>query len=96
MSTKTGADAVEGEGSRAPSLSAPIRQISLASDRVVAIQQELATLRQTENALLREQDQQQEREGGDLLAELATAVREQIARARDEYEALANQEGNPA
>lgn len=87
-----GADAVDGEGVGAE-LVRTIRQISLAHDRVAAIERELAALRQTENALLREQAEQRTREGGDLLAELATAVREQIERSRTEYEALAKQDG---
>ena len=46
-----------------------------------AIEQELATLRQSEIALLKKQAEEREQEGRDLLAELATAVREQIRRA---------------
>jgi hypothetical protein len=42
--------------------------------------------------LLKKQAEEREQEGGDLLAELATAVRAQIEQARTEYEALA-QEG---
>jgi hypothetical protein len=82
-----GADAVEGEGIGAE-LIRIIRQISLAKTRVAAIEHELATLRQSEIALLRKQAGQSEQEGRDLLAELATAVRDRISLAQQEYEAL--------
>jgi hypothetical protein len=90
-----GADAVEGEGIGAE-LVRIIRQISLAKSRVSAIEQELAILRQSEIALLKKQAEDRGQEGGDLLAELATVVREQIGRTRKEYEALAKQEGQTA
>jgi chromosome segregation ATPase len=89
-----GADVVEGEGIGAE-LIRIIRQISLAKSRVSAIEQELASLRQGEIALLKKQNEDREQDGGDLLAELAAAVREQIVRARKEYEALAEQEASP-
>jgi hypothetical protein len=89
-----GADAVEGEGIGAE-LIRIIRQISLAKDRVAAIERELATLRQSEIALLKKQAEESEQEGRDLLAELATAVREQIEEAKNEYETLAKQEVRP-
>jgi hypothetical protein len=85
-----GADAVEGEGIGAE-LIRMIRQISLAKARVSAIEQELATLRQSEIALLKKQAEESEQAGRDLLAELATAVREQIERTKKEYEVLAKQ-----
>jgi hypothetical protein len=90
-----GADAVEGEGVGAE-LIRIIRQISMARERVAAIERELATLRQSEIALLKKQAEESEKEGRDLLAELATAVREKIELARKEYEVLAKQEGKPA
>jgi hypothetical protein len=90
-----GADVVEGEGIGAE-LIRIIRQISLAKSRVSSIEQELATLRQSEIALLKKQAEDREQEGGDLLAELAADVREQFGRARKEYEALAKQEGKTA
>ena len=90
-----GADAVEGEGIGAE-LIPTIRQISLARNRVAAIERELATILQSENALLKTQAEETGRGGRDLLAELATAVREQIELARKEYESLAGQEGRPA
>ena len=64
----------------------------MAKARVAAIEQELATLRQSEIALLKKQAEESEQAGRDLLAELATAVREQIERAKKEYEALAKQD----
>jgi len=81
-------NAVEGEGIGAE-LIRIIRQISVANDRVAAIERELAALRQSELALLKKQAEAREKEGRDLLAELATAVREQIERAKKEYESLA-------
>jgi len=86
-----GADAVKGEGIGAE-LIRIIRQISQAKERVTAIEQELAALRQSEIALLKKQAEEREQEGRDLLAELATAVREQIERAKKEYETAAKQD----
>jgi hypothetical protein len=82
-----GADAVEGEGIGAE-LIRIIRQISQAKERVSAIEKELAALRQSEVALLKKNAEEREQEGRDLLAELAASVREQIERAKKEYEAL--------
>jgi hypothetical protein len=89
-----GAETVEGEGIGAE-LIRTIRQISLAKSRVAAIEQELAMLRQSEIALLKNDADDRKQEGRDLLAELAAAVREQIKRTRQEYEALAKQ-GKPS
>lgn len=89
-----GADTAEGEGIGAE-LIRIIRQISTAKARVAAIEQELATLHQSEVALLKKQAEEGEQEGRDLLAELATAVRGQIEVARKEFETLAKQ-GKPA
>jgi hypothetical protein len=86
-----GADAVEGEGIGAE-LIRIIRQISQARNRLIAIEQELATLRRSDIALLKKQADESEQAGRDLLAELATAVREQIERTQKEYEALAKSE----
>jgi len=85
-----GADAVEGEGVGAE-LIRTIRQISQARERLAAIERELATLRQSENALLKKQAEEKEQVGRDLLAELAASVKEQIERAKSEYDALARQ-----
>ena len=90
-----GADAVEGEGIGAE-LIRVIRQISQAKARVAAIEQELATLRQSEIAKLKKQAEERERAGGDLLVELAATVREQIERKKKQYEAFAKQESNLA
>jgi hypothetical protein len=88
-----GADAVEGEGVGAE-LIRIIRQISQAKERVSAIEKELAALRQSEIALLKKDAEEREQEGRDLLAELAASVKDQIERAKNEYEALAEQEKN--
>ena len=90
-----GAEAVKGEGIGAE-LIRIIRQISLAKTRVSAIEQELAALRQSEISLLKKQAEEREQEGGDLLAELAAAVREQIELAIKKHELLAKQEAKPA
>lgn len=90
-----GADAVEAEGIGAE-LIRIIRQISQARERVLAIEADLAILRQSEAALLKKQAEEKEREGRDLLEELATAVREQIEEAKREYELLSEQRGDPA
>jgi hypothetical protein len=73
-----------------------IRQISLAKTRVSDIQQELAGMRQSEIALLKRQAEEYEQEGRDLLAELASAVREQIELARKKHDGLSGQEVNSA
>ena len=86
-----GAEAVKGEGIGAE-LIRIIRQISLAKTRLSAIEQELATRRNSEIALLKKQAEQVQQEGRDLLAELAAAVREQIDRAKNKYESLLKQE----
>jgi hypothetical protein len=86
-----GADAVKGEGIGAE-LIRIIRQISHAKERVAAIEQELAALCQSEIALLKKQAEEREQEGRDLLAELATAVRERIERTKKEYETVAKQD----
>jgi hypothetical protein len=65
-----------------------IRQISQARDRVASIEQELATLRQSEIALLAQDEEEAKRKGRDLLAELASSVRERIRLAEQEYECL--------
>ncbi len=83
-----GAEAVEGEGIGAE-LIRIIRQISQAKDRVSAIERELAAIRTSEIALLKNDAKERERAGGDLLADLAASVREQIERARNEYDSLA-------
>jgi chromosome segregation ATPase len=83
-----GADSVKGEGIGAE-LVRLIRQISQARQRVSAIERELAALRQSEIGLLKQQAEEKEQEGRDLLAELAAVVREKIERTRMEYETFA-------
>jgi hypothetical protein len=85
------ADAVEGEGIGAE-LIRIIRQISQARERIAAIEKELAALRQSDLALLKKQAEEREQEDRDLLADLATAVREEIERIKKEYETLAGQD----
>lgn len=87
-----GADSVEGEGIGAE-LIRIIRQISQARERVSVIESEMAALRQSEIALLKRQAEEREHEGRDLLAELASTVREKIERAKREHEALAKTRG---
>jgi hypothetical protein len=82
-----GADAVTGEGVGAE-LIRIIRQISLAKTRLSAIEQELASLRKSEIALLKKQAEEMQQEGRDLLAELAIAVREQIELAKKKHGSL--------
>jgi hypothetical protein len=86
-----GADEVEGEGIGAE-LIRIIRQISQAKQRVEAIKNELDALHQSEIALLKKDAEEREQEGRDLLAELAASVREQIQRAKNEYEELAKEQ----
>ena len=86
-----GADAVEGEGTGAE-LIRLIRNISHAKERIGTIEAELATLAQSEIAVLKKKAEDQEREGGDLLSELAAAVREKIQNAKEEQAELADQE----
>jgi hypothetical protein len=88
-----GADVVEGEGIGAE-LIRTIRQISLARNRVTAIEGELVKLRQSEIALLKTQAEESEHAGRDLLFELATAVQEQIEQAKKQYETLAKQDNH--
>lgn len=88
-------DGAEGEGIGAE-LIRIVRQISLARERVAAIERELAALRESEIALLKKQAEEREQGGGDLLAELAVAVREKIERAQKEYETLSAQGAQPA
>ena len=88
---RDGTDKIEGEGIGAE-LVRIIRQISLARGRVSAIEGELVALRQREIALLMKQAEEYQLKGQDLLAELATSVREQIELARTEYESTAKQE----
>ena len=86
-----GADTVDGEGIGAE-LVRMIRQISQANERLSAITRELAAMRQSEIGLLKQQADDALQSGRDLLAELATTVREQLDRTKAEYEALSKQD----
>jgi len=90
-----GGDVVTGEGIGAE-LIRIIRQISLAKARLSTIEQELAALRKSEIALLKKQAEEMQQEGRDLLAELATAVREQIELAKKKHESLLKERHKPA
>jgi hypothetical protein len=81
------ADAIQGEGVGAE-LIRIIRQISQARKRIASIEQESATLRQSEVARLEQDAENAKQQGRDLLAELAAAARQQIQLARQEHEAL--------
>ena len=85
-----GADAVEGDGIGSE-LIRVIRQISQVKSRVEAIQQELEALQISETALLKQQVEEAKKEGRDLLAELASAVRDNIRMAQKEYQVLAEE-----
>ncbi len=82
-----GADAIVGEGVGSE-LIRIIRQISQAKERVAVIEVELAALSQSEIALLKDQSEESELNGRDLLADLATSLRAQIRIAEKEYEGL--------
>jgi hypothetical protein len=80
-------DSVVGEGIGAE-LIRIIRQIAEAKKHIAVIEQELAALRASEIAKLRQDVEAAEQLGRDLLAELSVTVGEQVARARREYENL--------
>jgi len=82
-----GADSVEGEGIGAE-LIRIIRQIRQAKDRIAAIGKQLAALQESEIALLKKDAEERTQAGGDLLSELAAAVREQVEGVKKEYEIL--------
>jgi hypothetical protein len=83
-----GADGVEGEGIGAE-LIRVIRQISQARARLSAIEEELVLLLQSEIAKLKQDAEDVEKQGRDLLAELAVAIQERIQQATKEYETVA-------
>jgi hypothetical protein len=86
-----GAEAAEGEGI-GTELICIIRQISQAKESLAEIEKELAALCESEISLLKKDADERELEGRDLLAELAASVKEQIERAKNEYEKLAKKE----
>jgi hypothetical protein len=80
-------DSVPGEGIGAE-LIRIIRQLSQAKKRLAAIEKELSELRQSEIALFHQDAETAQQQGRDLLAELATAAREKIAKAKKNHEVL--------
>jgi hypothetical protein len=87
-----GTDALEGGGVGAE-LIRIIRQLSQAKERISAIEQEMASLLKSEIAQLKQDAEKAKREGRDLVAELATTVREQIRRAETEHATLVEEVG---
>jgi predicted nucleic acid-binding Zn-ribbon protein len=85
-----GAEAVTGEGIGAE-LIRVIRQISEARERISAIEQEIATLLKSEIAQLKQDAEKAQQQGRDLLAELASGIREKIRRVQEKYKALAKE-----
>ena len=81
-------ESVQGEGIGAE-LVRIIRQIHQAKNKIAEIEHELDTLRDGEIAKLKLDVESAEKNGRDLLAELAADVRERISAARRKHEALA-------
>jgi len=81
-------ESVQGEGVGAE-LVRIIRQIAQAHKRLAAIEQELSELRRSEIAQLKQDAEAAQQQGRDLLAELAATVRDRIAKAKKEHDALA-------
>ena len=81
-------ESVQGEGVGAE-LVRIIRQIHQAKKNIAAIEQELESLRASEIAQLREDVEKAEREGRDLLAELAASVQARIADEKKKYDGFA-------
>ena len=81
-------ESVQGEGVGAE-LVRIIRQIHQAKKNIAAIEQQLASLRATEIAQLRQDVETAEKEGRDLLAELADSVRKRIAKMKKKHDGLA-------
>lgn len=80
-------ESVQGEGVGAE-LVRIIRQIHQAKTNIAAIEQELTSLRASEIAQLKHDTEVAQQEGRDLLAELASNVREQIADVKKKHETL--------
>jgi hypothetical protein len=70
-----------------------IRKISQAKGRIAQIEQELETLRQSKIAKLKQDAEEAQQLGRDLLSELAKAAQKEIERAKRRYESIA-QEAN--
>jgi predicted nucleic acid-binding Zn-ribbon protein len=78
-------DSVQGEGVGAE-LVRIIRQIHQAKKNIAAIDQKLESLRASDIAQLRQDVEKTEKEGRDLLAELAASVQTQIANEKKKYD----------
>jgi chromosome segregation ATPase len=89
-----GAETATGEGIGAE-LIRIIRQISQAIARLAAIEHEIATLRESEIAKLARDFEKAIEENRDLLAELATSVRERIRLAIEDYNLLVKKDTRP-
>ena len=74
-------EAVEGEGTWAE-LIRIIRRIALVEERLAALDAEIGELRTTDFWLMREKVRDAEREGRDILAEMAAIVETQIVEAK--------------
>ncbi|QUS62430.1 molecular chaperone DnaJ [Synechocystis sp. PCC 7339] len=83
---------VQGEGVAAE-LIRVIRQIAQCRSRLVAISRDMEALKQTELFELKEQVEQAQQSGQDLLAEMAKHLDEQIAEAQDRLQDLKEQLG---
>jgi DnaJ-domain-containing protein 1 len=83
---------VQGEGVAAE-LIRVIRQIAQCRSRLVAINRDMAELRQTELFELKEQVEQAKQSGQDLLAEMAKHLDEQITEAQERLQDLKEQLG---
>ena len=81
-------ESVQGEGVGAE-LVRIIRQIHQAKKNIVVIEQELSKLRASEIAQLRQDVEKTEKEGRDLLAELAASVQARIADEKKKYDGFA-------
>jgi acetolactate synthase small subunit len=81
-------ESVQGEGIGAE-LVRIIRQIHQARTNIAAIEQELTSLRASEIAQLKHDTEVAQQEGRDLLAELASNVRERITDVKKKHETLA-------
>lgn len=83
----TSPDAVQGSGIGAD-LIRVLRQLKQIRDRIGAIEQEIAALKLSETALLRQDVEHARAEGRDLLEELAASVRAKIEEAKGAYQSL--------
>lgn len=82
---KNDPESIQGEGIGVE-LIRIIRQIALAKSHMVAIQREIASLHDSDLAKLCQDVDVSAQAGRDLLAELATTIREQVAQLKKHYE----------